>query len=149
MNKDTKTADKPPSNNNLRRTQTFKKRSTYKYANNFKGETPEMKGKVFRLLSKQPTKRRQFEETLEALQRYPDKMYPLDSIFLLTFFSDQERSEVTEPEKPLPKVYVKGGSPHYQPNLLKTTCNMVNYGWLKEILRRIFSLKLLAILQFY
>ena len=79
-----------------------------RYSNAFKGETSKMNGKVFQLLTEQP-RMGQFEETLEALQRYANKVYPLDTVFLLPLFKDLIEPILMEPDKPQPKVAIKGG----------------------------------------
>ena len=85
--------------NNNKRAQGSARKSSNKFTSTFKGETSEMNGKVFQLLS-ESSKRGQFEETLEALQRYSDKTYPLDSVILMPLFKDLSKPIVKEPDKP-------------------------------------------------
>ena len=101
MNKDTKeaTGNQKAPGNNAKYTQGSTRKGAGRYTSTFKGETSDMNGKVFQLLSEQP-KRNQFEDTLEALQRYADKTYPLDSVFLLPLFKDLTRPVVKQPSKP-------------------------------------------------
>ena len=56
-----------------------------KLSNQFKGETPGMQGKVFRLQSEQ-VKKGEFKETEEAMERYAARAYPLDTAKLQTVF---------------------------------------------------------------
>ena len=88
--KGTGNKDKKPNNDG--------KRTQGRYLTTFKGETAKMNDKVFQLLSEQP-KRGQFEETMEALQRYANKTYPLDGVFLLPLFKDLSRPVLEEPTK--------------------------------------------------
>ena len=49
-----------------------------KYANQFKGETPGMQGRVFCLQSEsEQVKKGEFKDTMEALERYDGRVYPL------------------------------------------------------------------------
>ena len=46
-----------------------------RWTNSFKGATPDMDGKVFQIQSEY-AKKGQFEDTLEALQRYVGRFFP-------------------------------------------------------------------------
>ena len=61
-----------------------------------------MNGNVSQLQSKR-AKKGQFDDTLEALQRYSAKAYPKDSVFLLPLFKELEQPTLTEPTKPVKK----------------------------------------------
>ena len=65
----------------------------------FKGETPGMQGKVFRLQSEH-SKKGEFKETLEALERYAGRVYPLDTTKLQQLFKDLELPSFVEPIPP-------------------------------------------------
>ena len=73
---------KSQGNNN----QNESKKGKPRWGNTFKGETQEMNGNVFQLQSEHGRKG-QFDDTLEALQRYAGKFYPKDSVFLLPIFT--------------------------------------------------------------
>ena len=83
------------------------KKGKPRWANTFKGETQEMNGNVFQLQSEHGRKG-QFDDTLEALQRYAAKFYPKDSVFLLPIFTKLERPVLSQPEKPEPKIKTEG-----------------------------------------
>ena len=70
-----------------------------KYGNQFKGETPGMNGKVFRLQSEQ-NKKGEFKDAMEALERYAGRAYPLDTTKLQTLFKKLETPEFEEPVIP-------------------------------------------------
>ena len=58
-----------------------------------------MQGKVFRLQSEQ-VKKGEFKETLEALERYAGRAYPLDNTKLQTLFKNLETPTYEEPKVP-------------------------------------------------
>ena len=70
-----------------------------RWVSTFKGETAEMNGNVFQLQSEKARKG-QFDDTMEALQRYSAKVYPKDSVFLLPLFKELKQPTVKEPDKP-------------------------------------------------
>ena len=67
--------------------------------NQFKGETPGMMGKVFRLQSEH-AKKGEFEETMEALERYSGRNHPLDASALQVLFRELKTPSYSEPEPP-------------------------------------------------
>ena len=69
-----------------------------KYSNQFKGETPGMQGKVFRLQSEQ-AKKGEFKDTMEALERYAGRAYPLDTTKLQVLFKQFETPKFDEPRE--------------------------------------------------
>ena len=71
----------------------------HKQSNQFKGETPGMQGKVFRLQSEQ-IKKGEFKEAVEALERYAGRTYPLDTTKLQDLFKNFETPTVDEPTIP-------------------------------------------------
>ena len=79
------------------------RRNTSRWSNSFKGETADMNGNVFQLQSEN-TKKGQFDDTLDALQRYAAKAYPMDSVALLPIFTDLKQPTIKAPEKPKPVI---------------------------------------------
>ena len=73
-----------------------------KYGSQFKGETPGMNGKVFRLQSEQ-SKKGEFKDAMEALERYAGRTYPLDTTKLQALFKSLESPEYDEPMVPIAK----------------------------------------------
>ena len=67
--------------------------------NTFKGETAGMQGHVFEVLGERVTKR-QFEDTLEALERYAGETYPGEIALLQPLFKRLEYPKVEAPEPP-------------------------------------------------
>ena len=76
----------------------------------FKGETADLHGKVFQLQTEHD-KKGQFEDTLEAIQRYVGRVYALDAATLEVLFKELKEPVVTEPPPPEGKVMMKGGDP--------------------------------------
>ena len=69
----------------------------------FKGETPGMQGKVFEVQGERIVKK-QFKETMEALERYAGETYPKDIGMLQSVFKRLEKPTLTEPEPPSTKI---------------------------------------------
>ena len=65
----------------------------------FRGKTPEMQGKVFQVHG-EPRKRGEFKSTLEALERYAGRFYPLDTAALQTLFKDLIKPKIEPPKPP-------------------------------------------------
>ena len=84
--------------NNFRRRNGGSKKNQ-KPSNVFKGETPGMNGKVFRLASEH-AKKGEFKDTLEALERYAGRVYPLDAASLQSLFKKLEAPKLDEPTPP-------------------------------------------------
>ena len=70
-----------------------------KTSNHFKGEKSGMIGKVFCLQSEH-SKKDEFKDTLEALERYPGRNYPLDTAMLQTLFKQLKTPSIDEPKLP-------------------------------------------------
>ena len=89
-----------------------------KHGSQFKGETPGMQGRVFCLQSKQ-TKKGEFKDTMEALERYAGRAYPLDTTKLQTLFKNLVKPSFEEPTIPTSKATSKTtgaeGEEPYQP----------------------------------
>ena len=71
----------------------------------FKGESPNMHGNVFEVLGERGT-RRQFKDTLEALERYTGETYPREIALLQPMFRRLEEPKLEAPKAPL-KIEVK------------------------------------------
>ena len=51
----------------------------------------------------EPRKRGEFERTMEALERYAGRFYPMDTVLLQPLFKDLSESKVTLPKIPSQK----------------------------------------------
>ena len=71
----------------------------HKTPNGFRGETPGMQGHVFRLQSEH-SKKREFQDTMDALERYAGRIYPLDTAKLQDLFKKLELPTYTQPIPP-------------------------------------------------
>ena len=74
-------------------------RRNQKTTNQFKGETAGMMGHVFRLLSEH-SKKVEFRETMDALERYAGRNYALDTAKLQTLFKELKTPTYDEPSEP-------------------------------------------------
>ena len=81
-------------------------KGTPRWTATFRGETMDMNGNVFQLQSEK-AKKGQFDDTLQALQRYAARVYPKDSVFLLPIFKDLNQPTLEEPRKPEVKIEIK------------------------------------------
>ena len=65
----------------------------------FRGKTEDMQGNVFQVHG-EPRKRGEFKNTLEALERYGGKYYPLDTTLLQPIFKELKEPMVEPPKTP-------------------------------------------------
>ena len=84
----------PSGNQNEAKSSNKNQKLTGRWSGSFKGATPDMNRKVFQLQSEY-AKKGQFEDTLEALQRYVGHFFPMDLVLLLPFFKNLEEPTIT------------------------------------------------------
>ena len=91
--------EKPEGNNNKDANRRKFPSKSQRPSSSFKGETAAMNGKVFEVQGERIVKK-QFKDTLEALERYAGQFYPKDIGMLQPVFKRLEKPILNEPESP-------------------------------------------------